>query len=177
MREAAGKGVVLIGLRRSGKSTVGRILAQALGRPFVDLDERCAALAGRPVAAFLREEGEEAFRALELRALAALDAPSAVLACGGGTPLGPGARELLVAHGPLIYLRASPEELKVRAAADQRPGDRPLLAGSDALSEVEVLYARRDPIYRDLATHVVPADGDPEAVLRCCLQRLELSAD
>ena len=78
-------GIVLVGMPASGKSSVGRILAQRLGRPFVDTDELVAQRLGMPVPAYLERHGEPAFRAAEADAVAAAcSVDGAVIAAGGG---------------------------------------------------------------------------------------------
>jgi shikimate kinase len=141
---------VLIGLRGSGKTTLGRLLAARRGVPFIDLDDRTVAGSGHAsVSAFFRSAGEPAFRAAESLALqAVLAAPEgAVIALGGGTPTAPGAQEALGAR---------------LAAA---PGDRPLLMGTDFAQEAALLGERRLPLYRSIADAVVTTAGDAEASL------------
>jgi len=153
--------ILLIGLRGSGKSTLGRRLADTLGRPFIDLDDRTAADLGHasPGPA-LRAEGIDAFRAAEAKALrAALEQPGSVLALGGGTPTAPGAEELIRSHRArgdalVMYLRALPDQLASRLTADGAP-DRPALLGGDAVAEIGDLFERRDPLYRGLADGVL----------------------
>jgi shikimate kinase len=164
--------IVLMGLRGSGKSTLGRRLAERLGRRFVDLDDRTgAALGAASAGEALRTHGEPAFRAGETDALrAALDEPGIVLALGGGTPTAPGAAELLrerAAGGGgvrVLYLRASVETLASRLTAAAAAGgpDRPALVGEDPVSEIAVLFERRDPLYRELASAVLHLDGVSE---------------
>lgn len=160
--------LVLIGLRGSGKSTLGRALANELGRSFVDLDDAVAGRARlRDAGAVIREHGLPAFRAMETRALdAVLDAvPGCVLALGGGTPIAPGASDLLLeeqrqATLSIAYLRAMPATLAGRLEL-QPHIDRPaLIAGaSDPMEELTGVYAERDPIYDGIANTVVETDG------------------
>jgi shikimate kinase len=154
----------LLGLRGSGKSTVGRLAAERLGGAFIDLDDLTPALLGCATAAeALRSHGEPAFRAAERRAL---DDPrvrsAAVVALGGGTPTFPPSAEELRARAAagdhLLYLRASAATLRVRLAATDL-STRPSLTGADPLAEVATLWARRDPAYRALATRVIDVDG------------------
>ena len=172
---------VLIGLRGSGKTTLGRLLAARRGVQFIDLDDRTVAGSGHAsVSAFFRAAGEHAFRAAEARALeAVLDElrsrrdgrdggarPGAVVALGGGTPTAPGARELLErarADGlaRVVLLEAPAAVLGARLAA--APGDRPLLLGTDFTQEAALLGERRMPAYRTLADAVVSTAGDAEA--------------
>lgn len=160
--------IVLIGLRGSGKSTLGPRLAERLGLRFVDLDERTAALLGSAAPGeALRTHGIDRFRMAEAEALCAtLDEGVGVLALGGGTPTAPGAADLLrdrAQQGRLqmLYLHASPSLLAERIAASGAP-ERPSLTGADPAAEVGTLYAQRDPLYRGLAQGVLHTDGVSE---------------
>lgn len=160
--------IYLMGLRGSGKSTVGRLLASRLGGGFVDLDDLTPAVLGCATAAeALTTKGEPAFRSAERQAL---DDPrvrgAAVVALGGGTPTHAASAEELrkrVALGDqLVYLRASVETLIARLAATDL-SKRPSLTGADPLAEVGTVWARRDPVYLGLATAIVEVDGRTEA--------------
>lgn len=165
--------VVLMGLRASGKTTLGRALAACLGREFVDLDDRTLARLGdATITDAFRRAGEPAFRAAEADALrAALDERAIVLALGGGTPTAPGAETALrgAQAGGLAwicYLRCEPDALRrrLRDAGGAGTG-RPSLTGADPLDEIERVYDARDPLYRALADVVVEGDASPEAVI------------
>lgn len=156
--------IVLLGLRGSGKSTLGKRLAAELGRPFVDLDDHTAADLGcETPGEALRLRGEQAFRAAETDALReALRGAGSVLALGGGTPTAPGAADLLREHADagsarLLYLRAQPETLAARLATAGGP-ERPGLLGDDPVGEIAELFRRRDPVYRELAGSVLHLD-------------------
>src|SRR3954447_21902345 len=99
----------LIGYRGSGKSTVGRLLAERLGWAFVDADEELEIRAGRSIADIFTTDGEPAFRALEsavLRELASRDRH--VIACGGGVVLRDDHRRLLRTGGHCVWLTGDP---------------------------------------------------------------------
>lgn len=151
--------VLLIGLRGSGKTSAGILAAQALGLPFVDLDDATRALLGVPtVAEAWRMHGEPAFRQAETRALAgALGPPTRVVALGGGTPTAPGAADLIRDSGALvIYLCADADTLRRRLGpAVARDPNRPSLTGGDPLAEIDAVLAERDPLYRSLAHHIL----------------------
>jgi len=168
------RSVVLLGLRGSGKSTVGAALAPRLGVPFVDLDDRTPALLSETGCAdALAKHGEPAFRAAEHDALErVLSEPGPiVLALGGGTPTAPGAAGLLRgADALLVYLRARPETLRDRLARTDLDG-RPSLTGAGTLEEISALFEARDPLYADLAT-VIETDNATEEQLLSTLTEL-----
>jgi shikimate kinase len=165
--------LVLIGLRGSGKTTVGRLLARRLGDEglFVDLDdlvaEAGAALVGRRTTAgeVLRTQGEPAFRALEYATLrlACAHRP-AVLALGGGTPTHPPSyaylRDLTTdtdRPASIVYLRATPSTLARRLGQTDLT-HRPSLTGRGVLEEIDQVFLQRDEPYLALATRVVDVD-------------------
>jgi shikimate kinase len=164
---------VLIGLRGSGKTTLGRLLAARRSVPFVDLDDRTVSSSGHPtISAMFRAMGEPAFRVAERIALEhalAHDASTgAVIALGGGTPTAPGARELIErarTEGRIrvVLLEAPPAVLGSRLSL--APGDRPLLVGANFAEEAAMLAERRMPLYRTLADATVStAAGTADAL-------------
>jgi shikimate 5-dehydrogenase/shikimate kinase len=156
--------LVLLGTRGAGKTTVGRLVARALGRPFVDLDEDVARVTGRSAAAWIRAEGWARFRDLEADLLRrALGRRGAVLAPGGGVVEHEAARDALAAAPCTVWLDVPPEVAAARLAADA--GDRPRVEGAaDVAEEARLLVARRTPHWRALARHVARAEGEPHAV-------------
>ena len=163
--------VLLIGLRGSGKSTLGRLLAVKLHRPFVDMDdETAAALRCASVAEAWEQHHESGFRLAETRVLKKLLATRGrVIALGGGTPTAPGAKQALrnaqsEGTARIIYLRASAHTMRERLEnADL--ADRPSLTGTDTITEIDLILARRDGPYRELADEVVNVDGLAEATV------------
>lgn len=138
--------LVLVGLPGAGKSTIGRAVAQRLGRPFLDFDNEIERRERSSVARIFAERGESAFRALEIaltRELVA--APPMVLAPGGGWVTNEGAMELLRPPARIVHLRVSPAEA-VRRLSRARIV-RPLLRGSDPLSVMTGLWDRRAGLY------------------------------
>lgn len=161
--------LVLMGLRGSGKTTLGRLVSLRTGAEFVDLDALATGLLGEGTLAELwARYGEDRFREAELRALEGLDLPLGsprprVVALGGGAPTAPGAARLLreaTAAGEvaLVYLRAAPGTLLARLAATDC-SDRPSLTGAGTLGEIGAVFAARDPLYRELATRIVEVEG------------------
>lgn len=166
---AAGPVAILIGLPGAGKSTVGRLLARALGVTFRDTDEDVEAAAGEPISDIFLTYGEEHFRTLERHAVvAALAEHRGVLALGGGAILDPDTQADLAGHR-VVHLQVS------LAAASPRVGlsaARPLLVGSPRKQWLRLAEARR-PIYTSLAQVSVDTDGaTPEQVVEQVLAGL-----
>lgn len=164
--------LILMGLRGSGKSTIGRAMAEHRGVTFADLDDATPAVLGcATVAHAWARHGEAAFRRAEVAALeAVLRRGVEVLALGGGTPTAPGAAEALrrarQAGASLVYLRAQPTVLRSRLEGSGL-AHRPSLTGADPLDEIEEVFQARDPLYLGLADRVVETDEmDAERVLR-----------
>lgn len=155
--------VVLVGSMGAGKTSVGRALAERLGRPFLDSDALIEARTGRTVAEIFAADGEPGFRALESEVLReALDAPEpAVVAAAGGSVLDPGNRARIAAAGTVVWLHATPEVLAVRVRGATH---RPLLDG-DPEGTLARLGAEREPLYRSLADLELDVGDTPVTVL------------
>ena len=146
--------IVVVGFMGAGKTTVGRLLADRLGLPFVDSDHVIEARAGKPIPRVFADEGEPAFRALEHQVIAELlDGPDVVLALGGGAVEHALTRKLL-AEAPVAYLRVSYAEALSRVGGD---GDRPMLARPD----IADVYASRQAAYASVATVTIDVDRCP----------------
>jgi shikimate kinase/3-dehydroquinate synthase len=144
--------IVLAGFMGTGKTTIGRAVAEALGRTFIDLDSKIEERAGKPISALFAEDGEALFRRLEADAIReALAHRGLVLAVGGGAVLDPANRAALLAGGVVICLGASPEAIVARLAGQN---GRPLLAGADREARVAALLAQRAAAYDALPNHL-----------------------
>ena len=131
----------LIGLPGSGKTTLGRRLAQLYGRQFLDLDAVIVATAGQDIPAIFAAEGEAGFRQREAAALREVAArPEAlVVATGGGTPCFHDNMAVLLATGMVLWLDVALGTLARRLARSQQAGTRPLLAAVHAPNTPETL--------------------------------------
>ena len=157
----------------SGKSAVGRALAERLSLAFVDTDTRVEENAGRTVVEIFARDGEPAFRRLEAEAIESQAGRPAVVALGGGAMAQPGAPKRLRASGRVVWLRARPETLAQRVGD---AGERPLLAGLDAAARVErleQLLAERE-IHYGQAHAAVDTDGlDVDGVCEAVMAALD----
>ncbi|MEU0764636.1 3-dehydroquinate synthase [Streptomyces microflavus] len=163
--------VVLVGPMGVGKSTVGELLAARLGTTYRDTDADVVAEAGKPIAEIFYDEGEEHFRALERRAVAAaLAGHAGVLSLGGGAVLDGATRELL-ADRPVVYLSMDVDEAVRRVGLGAA---RPLLAVNPRRQWRELMDARRH-LYEEVARTVVATDENtPEEVAQAIIDALEL---
>jgi 3-dehydroquinate synthase len=152
--------IFLIGLSGSGKSTVGRLLAQELQLPFLDTDALVEAESGERIPALFAQHGEAYFRDCESRALATAinTTPNgAVIATGGGIVLRQENRDLMVQHGVRVWLQIDPEGALERLQAQHTaelarglvPEIRPLLAGTDPLTALHALLTTRTQLYQE----------------------------
>ncbi|GCE03743.1 3-dehydroquinate synthase [Dictyobacter aurantiacus] len=151
--------VFLIGLSGSGKSTVGRLLAQRLGRPLLDVDALIEQEYGERIPAIFARHGEEYFRTLEARMLAhAVQQPDdAIIVTGGGIVVRPENRTLMTLHGVRVFLQVDPRESLLRLQAqhlrEQQHGQtleiRPLLSGTDPLANLQRMLAAREAWYQE----------------------------
>lgn len=166
--------IVLVGLMGSGKSAVGRVLAETLGRPLVDTDALVEVGAGCTIAEIFAERGESAFRDLESAVIGeAAVACGQVIATGGGAVLRPANREALRRSGFVFWLDAAPNELYQRALR-QGVEIRPLLAGPDPLARLRTLAESRAGAYAEAAHHRIDTTGkSPAEVAVLILQILK----
>ena len=151
--------IVLIGYRGSGKSSVGKRMANELWKKFIDTDaEVCKRFGGISIAEIWDQHGEAAFRAAECEVAAeVLKKDDQVIALGGGTVMQPAAREALMAAKDTVrvYLQCEPAVLADRLAGDTATREsRPnLTAHGGGVAEIEAVLAEREPVYRDVADH------------------------
>ena len=153
------KNIVLIGMMSSGKTTVGKLLAQRLGRPFLDTDALIEEREGRSIPDIFARDGEGAFRALELKLSQALSASNGlVIACGGGLPAQAEAIAALKQNGMVFWLDRDPGETYDSLDLSHRPLAR---SGRDDFIR---RYQDRAQCYQYWSDHVVCARSPQEAV-------------
>ena len=144
------KNVILIGFAGTGKTVVGREVAALLGWSFVDTDDVLERLAGKSVEAVFADDGEEAFRTLESRALAEVcKGTQQVISTGGGMVIDPANQALMRESGFVVCLEASPETIIQRlfSEASEKETVRPLLQGDHPLGRALELKAGRQAAY------------------------------
>ncbi|CAN5292108.1 shikimate kinase AroK [soil metagenome] len=146
----------LVGMMGSGKTTIGRQVADRLDKPFRDTDQMIEDMAGMPITQIFDQEGEPGFRHREAEAvrIAARD-DDAVIATGGGVLTQPENRLLLKSSGTVVWLRASVETLLKRIGQTR---DRPLLRGADRRTALANLLAERTTAYTQGADFTIDTD-------------------
>lgn len=165
--------VFLVGMRASGKTTLGRALAAHLGYAFVDTDEVIQEESGLSVQEIVAREGWHGFRARENNVLRCAARESTVVATGGGVVLKPENRDFLRQSGLCIYLATDSDVLANRLRLDPKPGQRPSLTDPDCPAEdtqvdeadqrmeIESILRERRALYLEVAHHVLDADAQP----------------
>ena len=149
--------VFLIGARASGKSTLGRLLAEKLGFAFIDTDRHIRAVSGLEIDEIVARNGWPAFRAMENAALLECARPRTVAATGGGIVLDPRNRAFMRSTGTVFFLDVPARFLSSRLAEDPREAQRPSLTGLPPAEEITRILAEREFMYRATAHHIVNA--------------------
>jgi shikimate kinase len=144
--------IYLTGFMGSGKSTVGKILAEKLGSPFIDLDQELEYKTNQSITSIFEQQGETSFRDLEKSTLELFLMDPFVMATGGGTFIHN--RDWMLNHGTVVYLDVPFEKLVTRVGADPK---RPLW------SNARKLYDERIEHYSQ-AHHLVDGTEDPEKI-------------
>ena len=138
--------LALVGFMGTGKTSVGRHVAEQLGFEFLDTDELIQQRTNRTITDIFANDGEPAFRALERQVLAELATRArTVISTGGGLPCEPGNLDALKAHALVICLWAGPDKIWERV---RHQSHRPLLQHPDPPARIRELLAVREPFYR-----------------------------
>jgi len=159
--------IVLVGLMGAGKTTLGRLLAEANAIEFIDTDELIVSRAGADIPWIFDVEGESGFRERETAVLEELmnTKQPTVISTGGGIVTQARNRELLKDASHVIYLSVTPQKLYARIGKDKR---RPLLNTPNPQQTLIDLFEARDPLYNEVATQVVETSrcSPKEALVR-----------
>lgn len=148
------KHIILIGFMGSGKSTMGKLIANKINCSFVDTDHYIEKKEGRKISDIFADDGEDYFRNLETEVLKELleSKERKVISLGGGTPLREENRALLKEAGYVIFLKITPDEAYDRLKDDT---DRPLLQVINPKEKIAQLLTFRNPIYELAADYVL----------------------
>lgn len=169
---SAHSSVFLVGPMGSGKTTLGRLLAECLQKRFVDSDQVIVDRAGADIPWIFDLEGEAGFRQREKQVLAELTLePDIILATGGGAVLLPENRACLRERGQVIYLRT---QVATQLRRTQHDRNRPLLQTSHPSATLRRLLAEREPYYLEVADVVVDTDQmNPKVLAKELAETLE----
>ena len=164
--------IILVGPMGSGKSAVGRLLAQRLDLALVDSDTEIEARTGVDIAYIFEREGEAGFRSREAEVLDDITRrPGVLVATGGGAVLDARTRARLRSRGCVVYLRTSVDQ---QLARTRRGAQRPLLMSPDPRGTLERLMGQRAALYEEVADVIVDTDGRKVgAVVDEIVRRLE----
>ena len=158
----AGRPIVLVGMMGAGKTTVGRRLAQRLGRRFIDSDEEIESAAGMSIEDLFKAHGEPEFRAGEARVvMRLLREPAVVLGTGGGAFMNAETRAEIGRQAVSIWLKA---ELDVLFSRVSRRSNRPLLKTANPRETLKTLMDARYPVYAEADVTVLSRDVPQDQV-------------
>lgn len=166
--------VILTGFMGTGKTSLGKVLAAKLGRPFVDIDKKIETEQKLSIPKIFELHGESHFRELEKSAVRELaERRGIVIATGGGTIKDAENFRLLKESGVIIGLTCSPEEIFLRTA---RRGERPVLdgGGNERLETIKRLLAEREEFYARADYHVDTTDWSPLQIVDDICRHLRL---
>lgn len=158
--------LILTGFMGTGKTTIGRLLAEKVKRPFVDMDDVIIARAGCSIPEIFERQGEGGFRRIErevCRDLAAQD--GLIIATGGGALVEVSNRETMAATGIIVCLTAAPENLVERL----QDTDRPLLQSPDPAQRIRELMQARAAAYAAMPHHINTNHQSPEQTMEAVL--------
>ena len=148
------KNIALIGFMGTGKTVVGQVLAEKLNRQFIEKDALIEKKAGKTIPEIFSEDGEIAFRELEIEVVKEISrGENLVIACGGGVVLNKINTDRLRETGITVYLTASPEVILKRVAGE--PNQRPLLEVDDPAKTIKELLEFRKPFYERAADRTI----------------------
>ncbi len=168
--------VYFVGMRASGKSTLGREVAKALQLPFIDTDAVITGQTGESIASIVENRGWNFFRRLEAEILAQVAGEQAVVATGGGMVLAPKNRSVMKKTGVVFYLMATTLTLVNRLIKDMTPAMRPPLTEMPLTEEISKIRQERDPFYLEIAHFILHAEHPLEVLVPDVLEKMKLVA-
>ncbi|HXF62445.1 MAG TPA: shikimate kinase, partial [Caldilineaceae bacterium] len=171
------RNIVITGFMGTGKTTIGRLLAERLGRPFVDMDEQIEARFAKPIPRIFAEDGEAAFRVAEAQLCHQLaQEQGVVLSTGGGALVNPSNRHALAQRGVIICLTATVDTILERI---QQADNRPLLPGDleERRQRIRQLLHERRHAYAAIAHQVDTSGRTPAQVVDDLLLTLQAEAE
>jgi len=149
--------IFIVGPMASGKSTLGKKLAQTLSIDFVDTDREIEKKAGAEISWIFEVEGEEGFRKRESKVLKkSINKDDVVISTGGGIVTVKENRVLMTAKGKVVYLKTP---LEIQLKRTEKDKKRPLLAKGNKKQTLETLKKERDPKYEEIADITIDQDG------------------
>ena len=153
--------IILMGYRGCGKTTVGRIVAEKLQRPFFDTDAMIQERAEKTIRKIVADGGWDTFRVLERRAVEELAGrKGCIIALGGGAVLDQENVKALKQNGFFLWLTADGATIAGRLRNDRvSDAQRPPLSGTDSGAEIELLLREREPVYRSVADRIINTTG------------------
>jgi len=165
--------IALIGFMGTGKTAVGKVLAEKLGKEFIELDQLIEQRAGKSIPEIFKEDGEIAFRQLEIEATKEVaERTNSVIACGGGVVLNKINIDRLRETSIIVFLRASPATILKRTSTSDNK--RPLLNATDRALRIRELLRYRRPFYQRAADITIDTTKRPiEAVVQEIIKRLK----
>jgi len=160
--------IYLIGFMGTGKSFVGRIVANELGAQFMEMDEELERRAGKKISDIFKDEGEAHFRLMERTLLEELSRKDGyVVSCGGGAACNDYNMALIKTSGLSFNLQSSAEKIYERT---KKNTDRPLLQVADPLAKIKELLAKREPFYNQADHHIRSEEETPDQVAQAILK-------
>ncbi|MDC9593405.1 shikimate kinase AroL [Xenorhabdus sp. IM139775] len=155
----------IVGARGAGKTTIGKLLSEALSYQFVDTDESIQSTSKMTIADLVERHGWGHFRTLESQTLKAVSQSERVISTGGGMVLSLENRQYMQQNGVVIYLQASADVLSKRLSLNPENSQRPSLTGKSIIEEMEGILVEREPLYRECASFIVDANLATEDIV------------
>ncbi|OTA17989.1 hypothetical protein Xvie_00673 [Xenorhabdus vietnamensis] len=157
----------IVGARGAGKTTIGKLLSEALSYKFIDTDESIQAISEMTIADLVQQHGWEYFRKLESQTLKTVSQGECIISTGGGIVLSSENRRYMHQNGIVIYLQTSAEVLSKRLSLNPENSQRPSLTGKSIIEEIKEILVEREPLYQECADFTVDANLATEDIVSC----------